>query len=109
MAIHAIRGGHREIADPELIDQHTAHAHGNSHPLDPGAEAPVLGGLGGVADAAHAEVGEGVNNLGRREDDPHDGGDHAQHVGTERHQVHTGKKEGEVVAKVAHGIANLIS
>lgn len=56
--------GWGEIADPELVDEDAAQAHRDGHPLDPGAEASVLGGLGGAADAAHAKVGEGVHDFG---------------------------------------------
>lgn len=98
-----------EIAHPVLVDEHTAQAHRDGRPFDPGAEAPFRGGLGGVADAAHAEVGEGVHDFTRGGDGADDGAGQAQHIGAEGQQPHTGEQEGEIVAKVTHGIADLVS
>ena len=100
--------GHGHAGELGLIDQEGGDGHRAAHPLDPGTEPAVLGGLGAVHDLAHGHVGEGVHKAGHHHQQADDCGGHAHDVGVEHHHKAGRKHEGEIVAEVTEHIAELV-
>ena len=91
-----------------LIDQEGSDGHRAAHPLDPGAELAVLGGLGVVHDLAHAHIGERIHKTGDHHHHANDGGVDAHDVGVELHQEARRQQEGEIVAEITEHVADLV-
>ena len=79
-----------------------------AHPLEPGAELAVLGGLGAVHDLAHGHIGEGIHKAGDHHDHAHNTGAHAHHVGIELHQEAGRQDKSKIVGEIAEHIADLV-
>ena len=95
--------GQTGLEDEEGCDGHRA-----AHPLEPGAELAVLGGLGAVHDLAHGHIGKGIHKAGDHHDHAHNTGAHAHHVGIELHQEAGRQDKSKIVGEIAEHIADLV-
>lgn len=91
-----------------LINQEGGNGHRAAHPLEPGTELAVLGGLGTVNDLAHGHIGNGVHKTGNHHQGANHRGGDAHDIGVEFQHKGGGQDEGEVIGEVAKHIAYLI-